>query len=596
MPPDPDNSDGYPTGSTNPSACPRGQVWCCLVVTLAVVALKLWIAQDIKASALFADDYEYLNKSPYYLRGDLLMESYPHYNVSAGVVYSLVVSPWLLVDDPGWRIYVVHAINILLSGVTIFLGSRTIARLSGSDHFLPPLCLAAMPTLFLFSFHALTENLVFALLAVVAWLVLDFERTCLRRERLTALLAAVGLLPLVRAPGMAVVPGLILLAWLHRHRLGPRRAWGVLGGVVGAAVLPYLLYATFAPSMESHSRESYYLKALTALVKSPEHMAFALRLAGNQAAYLLIGGGYWILPVLLVVAAQVRRWAPSPLRTQWRNYLTFAGPSAVVFVGFCVAHRLLRYHFDWTQAHRIVGRYNDPAMVLILFGGIAAAFVLGRLRWEALLLYGLAPMGLCLAVSLIAGTSGWGTVNQSGAAFFTNYRHGLTASLLGTVGAVLLVQLAPWRRWRIAAWLGGLLVYFLVADIKTIGTTDHPGSVRIRAAQVAQTQRAAEWIHRNVPKSARLGCDAAVSSELAVGPFDMGRVYTAFWFSTYPRPNFMVNTPDDLRQCDYLFTKADAANLRGLPVAWTDGILTLCEVPADAPTTPSTSMEANLTY
>jgi len=89
-------------------ASARWHVAYCLVVTLAVVALKLWIALDIQASAMVSDDYEYLNKSPYYLHGDLIMESYLFINEPTRILYPLVLSPWLLADDPNRRLYVVH--------------------------------------------------------------------------------------------------------------------------------------------------------------------------------------------------------------------------------------------------------------------------------------------------------------------------------------------------------------------------------------------------------------------------------------------------------------------------------------------------------
>lgn len=565
------------------SASARLHLAYCLVVTLATVALKLWLALDIKASPMMADDYAYLSKAPYYLSGDLAMRSYPFVNVPAGVVYPLVLSPWLLADDPGHRILLVHFINFVLSAVTIFFGSRTIARLSGSNHLLPPLCLAAMPTLFIFSFHALTENLLFALLAILAWLVIDFRQTCLRWRRLAILLVAVLLLPQVRAPGIAVVPALVLLAWLHRRSLGRRRAWLVALGVSLISVGPYLIYSAMAPSWRGRGRELYYLDSMASVIRAPRQMLVALQLAGDQVAYLLISGGYWILPVLLVVAIQVRRWAPSAARDRWRDYLVFAGVSSAIFVAFCMSHLLMRGNLLASASERLYGRYDDPALVLIVLGGIAAAFVLQRTRWEVVVLYVLAPISLCLAVNWLGQLQWVHTMQHSGLAFFQGHPYGWKAALLGTAAAIIMVQLAPWRRWRVPVWLGVLLVYFASTNMRAIGTADHPGSARIAAAKIAGTQKVADWIHLNLPKTACLGCDASVARDHPVGLYSMARVYLVFWFSTYPRDVIIVENDADLRRCDYLFTRTGAANARGLPIAWSEGYFSLYRVIADPP-------------
>ncbi len=486
-----------PSAST-PSTAARWHVGYSLFVALAVVTLKLWVAQDIKASAFFADDYLYLNQSPYYLRGDVAMESYPHGQVYAGVVYPLVLSPWLLADDPAQRIYIVHAINILLSGVTVFFGSRIVARLSNSSHLLPSLCLAAMPTLVIFSFHAMTENLVFAMFTLVGWLVIDFEDTCRQPKRLLGLLFLVMLLPQVRAPGIAVVPGLVLLVWLHRRHLGRRRAWLIVAGLLSAPLAPYLVFAAAAPPYRSHAREFYYFEILSRFANEPVNYGLrTLRLVGNQVAYLLVGSGYWILPVLLTVAVQVRRWAPGVHRDRWRDYLLFSGTSSLMVLAFCVWHLLivirrdLRLHGSF-EPGLIYGRYNDPAMLLILIGGLASVLVLQRPRWEGVLPCVVAPIGLYLSLRIITPQKWIISSQQTGLVWFEGAWNGPTLFLLGVAGAVALLFLTPGQRWRAPVWMGALLVYFVIADAKAVGTTDSPGSMRRRAATIAHTQEAAE--------------------------------------------------------------------------------------------------------
>lgn len=562
---------------TESPRCARRHALYCLIVTLAVITLKLWIARDIKASAMAFDDYEYINKSPYYLRGDTTLKSYPYQNIPSGILYPLIISPWLLFDDPGCRIYVIHVINILLSGITIFFGARTIARLSGSNHFLPPLCLAAMPTIFIFSFHAMTENFAFAMLAILAWLVLDFERTCTKSAYLIGMLLAVLLLLLTRIPGNAVVPALLSLIWMHRHGIGRRRAGLIAFCIFLTSAGTFLVHSTMAPTWLGRPQHSHYLDILASFARNPQYWLIALRQTGNQIAYLLISGGYWILPVLLAVAIQIRRWSPSVARNRWRDYLIFTGISSAIFVLICVLHLLLAADMG-QEGHqsRIYGRLNDPALVLIVLGGIASAFVIQRPQWwEYILLNILAPIGLCLAVGLILQLKWPPTVQQTGIAFFQRYWHGMTITLLGTTTAITLLQLAPWRNWRVPIWLGVLLMYFLVSNFHAIGTATRPGTVRVAAAKIADTQKAAEWIHNNLPKTARLGCDASVKYDRVIEPYRMNQVYQICWFSTYPRPHILVNTDADLSHCDYFFTTATAGNPYNLPCVWSDGYFML---------------------
>src|SRR2546428_216165 len=203
----------------------------CLALSLALVVVKLWVSSYVPASALMADDHEYLNRSIYVVRGDLKLAGYPFSPIAYGPLYPLVLSPWLLFADPSTRLTVVFAINAILSAAAVFLGSLIVFRLTDVTSLLVPLCLAAFAPLFQFSFYAMSEDLLFPLLLLVGWLIVDFEQTCHSTLKSILLLLAALLLPLVRVPGLAVAPALPLLLWVNRKRTARRVSATLVGGL-----------------------------------------------------------------------------------------------------------------------------------------------------------------------------------------------------------------------------------------------------------------------------------------------------------------------------------------------------------------------------
>ena len=104
----------------------RGLLLFTLLVVIATVTVKLWLAWDVRASAMFSDDYAYLNKSIFYIHGQWDMPGYIFQNVFAGILYPLVISPWMLFDTPEARIFTIWVVNALLSGVTVWFGALAV--------------------------------------------------------------------------------------------------------------------------------------------------------------------------------------------------------------------------------------------------------------------------------------------------------------------------------------------------------------------------------------------------------------------------------------------------------------------------------------
>jgi hypothetical protein len=346
----------------------------CLAVAIALVAFKLVIGADVPCTSLFADDHEYLNRSPYVLRGDLRMRDYPFAGTAYGPLYPLAVSPWMAVGDAVTRVRIVFAINAILSAIVTFFGSLTVFRLTRKPSLLVPVCLSVFPPPFLLSFYAMSENLLFALLAIGGWLVTDFAHTCRQPGRAVLLLLVVSMLPLVRVPGLAVVPALAVLVWLHRRELfGGRR---FLVSAVLAVLVPVGAYVgVYLKSMES-TRESLYLSALDTLRSDLSLWRFPLELAAGQVGYVFFTTAAWALPVFLVVAWQLCQWPRTADREYWVDYFVWAGMSSIFFLGFAVVHLVQK--LPPTEGDFIYGRYDDPAALVLLIGAWPPSWACGR--------------------------------------------------------------------------------------------------------------------------------------------------------------------------------------------------------------------------
>jgi len=523
----------------------RQYVGYCLAVSLALIFLKLSVGSYVPASALMADDHEYLNRSIYVVRGDLRLTGYPFSPIEYGPLYPLVLSPWMLFAHPSTRFTVVFAINAILSATAVFLGSLIVFRLTQVGSLLVPLCLASFAPLFQFSFYAMSENLLFPLLLFVGWLIVDFEQTCNSAPKSIVLVLVALLLPLVRVPGLAVAPALPLLVWINRKRI-PRRVSAAF--VAGLTILVTASYLVAYRVVIQSRREESYLSSLWALLSDVNRWLFPLKLALSQIGYLFVSTGYWVLPVLIVLGLQVRSGLEEAHRQRWINYLTYAAVAGGAFICFALVHLIQKLNVN--EAGFIYGRYSDPTGLLLLVGGLAGVLALKPLTdFQRLLLQVAAPVALAWALGGVVGQD-WTPVNQCGLSIFAMGMAPLRWLLLGSVLATLVNQLADRTRWYAPLALTFFLVFSLVSDRQGMAYTT------LRAERVAYSFEASEWIAAHAPIEARIGYDASVLKMRVPGmPFrTMDYVYSGMMFRTYPRPSVLVDSTQKLATVDYVYS------------------------------------------
>ena len=572
-----------------------------LLVVIVTVTVKLWLAWDVRASAMFSDDYAYLNKSIFYIHGQWDMPGYIFQNVFAGILYPLLISPWMLFDTPEARIFTVWVVNALLSGVTVWFGALAVGRATGRRFWPAPICLAVFVPTFLFSFVAMTENLVFPLLAFCAWLAADFDNTLRSRWRFTALCAAVAALPLVRAPGLAAGLALALLCLPECRRLGWIRAILRALALIAATLGPYLLLMGFAPAVNTLSdakREDAYVDALGDILGDPWKWWIVVLITLSQLKYVMIATGGFSLPTYLAtffLRKPQSALAPRPQVRHLRNFVTLC---SLGMLGIAELHIIRKIHFEVGGADIIFGRYMDPIALMILIAGVAALTTLRRARLHragVVLIRYVAPLALALSIGRVWNDPEISSFNQTGLAGFCGQPdYPLASALIGMGALAVIFQLPTRRKWFARACVVAFAGWSVFSIDRGLNTYVLP-----RAELIARSQEAASWLATHTAKDVRVGFDRRVFRDAAPTWRTMGLHYQALIFAMHPRGYGFVGDNDTLRQFDYLFTSARRAPTPRLPVAWTNGDYTLYRVvegvsvyapneksPLDAPASP----------
>jgi len=553
----------------------------CGVIAVALFGIKLVIARDVPATAMFSDDYSYLNKSIYYIRGDWSMRGYIFQNIFAGIAYPYLISPWMLIDGgPLPRIYFVFALNAMLSAVTVFFGSLAINKANQERSWYAPICLAAFAPLFLMSFVVLTENVVFPLLAITAWLMADSNRLLHSRWRVVLLLCGVGLLPLVRAPGLAVGVGVCGTLLLSIRHLGWKRPLVLSFIVLLAMLLPYLVVMYFAPTIskaDTEKREAKYLRTVGNILTDPDRWLALIKIYFSQLSYITIATAGWGLTVIVAYLL------PSKAGTKQRNATSlswFCLFSATGFLAFACLHIGKKIKFDPAKADFVFGRYDDPAALLILVSALA---VLPLLRFANLnsiariLLRVVTPIALLCSVAHVLQPR-WATFNQTGLAAFCRHPAFETLPLLaGVVGFTLLLQVPTRSRW-LSRGLAVLLIAWSAFGIRQAFVE----YIFPRSQRIAISQEAATWLHENTDDSVRVGFDRRMFKQESPTWGFMGLHYQALVFGIYPREFGFARTDEDLQQYDYLFSATTRTPTPALPVAWKNQHYVLYRVVPDA--------------
>ncbi len=557
------------------------QLFRALFVALAGMYFKLCHAALVPTSALFADDYDALNRAIYYWSEGIKasFENYPFHQASAGLTYFYYISPWLNFPVEH-RFFVVFTLNAILSSVTVVFASLAIANFRQKSSWLIPLVLVTFSSVYQFIYYVMTENMLFALLALSFWLIADLKKTLHSPLRLFCLALVCVLLPLTRQPGFAAIAGIIAALLLEARGSRSRRPLGVAIGVMLSALIPYLWYT----SLFGVSRESQYVNSVQAVIAEPKNWLFTAKLALSQLGYIFFASGVWLLPFFLIAVFRWREFSDG-VRERWVSVATFVSVSSVLFFALCLVHLtfklLVHGRYSDPSPWFVYGRYNDPASLLILFGGLAAVFELPKLQGKKTYAFLLSVPFIFYGVRHCFELYEWVPINQAGLTIFFRKLYLLLPSWFAAAWLLLVVAtavLATRQKARVA-----LIVFSLV--VFNVLSVQHGMNYTIRrATKIEQSMIAAYWIAAHTPEDSLICYDFSVGTQrVPNGMKYMANKYKAMMFMTYPRGFKGVEQLGESEDCDYFYTLASALPENGFIPVWQNEFYVLAQSSSKEP-------------
>ncbi|MCB9854447.1 MAG: hypothetical protein H6818_02085 [Phycisphaerales bacterium] len=556
------------------------------LVIVATIAVKFALTRSIPYSQALTDDYDYMYKSLCFLQGDWKLESYGFKKIYTGPAYPLIISPWVLFSQPRAKMLCIYAIHFLLSAAVVAIGTAIVRRFSGKRSLLVPIVLATYAPTFLFNYYAVTENVFFLFLICGMWLSIDFLQTCRNRKRLMLLLALCAMMPLVRTPGYAIIPVIWALLWIHRKDLGGKRVTWLAVAVFAGAVIPEQFFYHF---LYGADRMGDYASHLTqrlddaASVSLLRPIAFFTLSILTHVGYAMLTTGVWMVPAFLTVVVVARRLPDSPTRSAWRNLIWFTFTMAGVLLAFTEVHMSGRAHMNPDDANFVIGRYADPASIVLGFAGLAALLALRKPGWKMQTL-----LILILPLALYATLRAF-----DNRVYHPMHDIGLSALALKKlrqypdlyfwipIAIVFVVGLIS-RYWSIAVRV--MLVLVIGFNLLTLRNGYKYTSKW--SQRIANTLKSADWTVDHLPDTTRLACDKNIRFTSPPPGLpgwkwrNLYNVYMAYVLMVYPRPVEYVRISSDLDSpieesfgdAEYLLSVLDSAPAVnwGFPVAWHD--------------------------
>lgn len=536
----------------------------CLSVVVVVLCVRFFFSLSVPASPMFSDDYGYLKKSIYYLHGNFAMGGIDvdRQNQWGGLLYPFVIAPWQLFEGIDARHRVVFFLNSCLAALAFLAGCSIIHRMSGASSYLAPLCLAALPPLFLFTFYALTENLLFLIAVSCGWLLVRIQQQGAERKDLLLLVLLMTAGPLTRTPGFAIAAASTLTLLFYK---GPRRATAFTTAFAGLllAVATYAIVSSHISAELGLSREARYLQRVTSAAGGSREFTqaagTAVRLLANQCWYVLLACGVW--PAAFLIIGAFTPGGKGGADAARRTFLLYTVAASALFLFFSVLHLSFKFGFDPAQAGFIYGRYSDPAVLLLTIAGLGVLVSKERPKM-LLLILGTALTVLLLHLSLkrLAVWTVSHTINQAGWYAFSPPDPFLQQEMLLLLVLAVGLLLHPGIQ-RPLVYMSLLAFYLLTLRV---GMSD----AMIRGTRAAHSLAGARWIQMHIPETGCVGVDTRVQHSKAPNAVKrMSDVYRALEFSTFPRAIIRTKTPEQFTACQFLYSRADAQ----MPDRWTRG-------------------------
>ena len=530
------------------------------LVIISIVAIQFIVGMYIPASTMGSDDYGNLKKSIFYSLGQFSINAHgpDRQNQWGGLLYPLYISGWKIFDDFELRIRAVFFLNSLLAAGTVFVSTLTIYSMTKYRSLLVPFCFATLGPIFLMTYCALTENLLYFIISLSAFSVMQYEK----KQNLfwygIVLLCAIAA-PLTRPPGLACSVGIVTAICFASSNQRIKRF--VLAAIILASCVGLYLYisALFSERL-GKSREGMYISRFFSKIFSYGGISWVVESFISQLSYVVASCA--IIPFFgFLSMLGVGRERKDSHRLSVEIYTLI---SALFFICFAVLHLTLKLRFNPEQTDFIYGRYSDPALLLFCIVGLVYYFN-----------YPVPKIGSKKGILLIA----LGAIAIFYLGLFVIRCHSHTINIAGLY-ALSYYQLTIWHlilalivmfsiylfsgKWRITL---SLLVLVLFNMWTVYEGLDGQGA---RARRIFSTIGVNFYIGANIPKDELICFDSRIASRNAPGAhFHMRDVYRILEFAVYPRKTLMVR-PQNIDQCLNLLTDTSQPLPQGWKAVWQD--------------------------
>lgn len=543
-------------------------VW---IVTIAVLAgaIGLALAVTSKASGLYSDDYDYLNKSVYYIRGDFGAHDYLFTNRAAGILYPIGIAVWMLATEPSTKFFLVWAVNCACFALTVYFGSRALWSSTNTRSLWFPLLLAAFPPAFGFVFYASTESMFFAVVALATWLMADLDKSHRSWPWMISLILTCVAAPLIRPPGLVLAIAAILVLLYHGHRLGWRRVIPLTIAIAVLTVTVYQIVNAQLPLHHGHRRELKYIDRLGQIFTYMPAFISAVRLFINQYWYVLIATAYF--PAAVWLFSFPRDRSPQPGNTLY-HFSLLAG---LGLMGLALLHVFLKIPPDPSRATLIYGRYVAPGALAALLGGVCQMFRYDSAPNERWLLRFAGPVLLCFALARVLRGSDWWTPNQLGFHFMTAHPSLLFFLVVAAIIAVVSQQT------RVRFIQVGLIIVLIASTASCYFAVKLAQS---RGRRVAYGLEASTWIQAHVPFDECIGLDMRARNWHApVATKSMNSVYRASTFAVWPHEVAFTDRVHGTSKCSYILSMKQLGRYRDWDIDWQNDHYIVYHVDHDRP-------------
>lgn len=530
----------------------NGQYYC-LVIALIATIFQYILLLDIPLSPLWAEDYNYLNRAIYYIQGDFALEGYPFGKKQSGLLYYLLITPWVYFDL-GSRFLFLYGVNALLYGVSVYFTSMTIARLTKSYHILVPIFVGTLPFLFQFPAYIMTENLLFALLSILMYLFADSKfLDDFSKKKLIGIFILVLCLTQTRIPGLAVVPGLLYLV-LSYVSLTKKHIYYLCSLVFFGVCIVFLSSFLFDYKL---SREMFYVEKLFYFFSTSTEWISVLDLVVSQIEYIFLSSYFWVVIFSLFFYIKVED-------NYLKKYYNFSLIIGGFFLMFTLAHLIPKQLVYDQGSWFIYGRYNDPVLLIVSILGVVGLFYIKSFNvYEKFIFHFLVPIFFIYALNHVFIQNIWKPVNQCGLTLLALDENSTIYSNIWMASVLLLCCLSLNYKQRQLIFLLCIITFNVFTNIEGYKYT------KARAEAYAPLIEAADWFSQNTSSKTTICYDYTVKN-LAVPGLSkkVGNTYRAMAFFNYPRKFQVADSDRDLKRCSFLFSVKDKGYSTGKPLLW----------------------------